>query len=63
MTENLPAERTDAALAQRGDVHDHDDAPLEHRQNLAVAYLPLALIAFLILAFTVAAWTFLATAT
>ncbi|MDQ2934740.1 MAG: hypothetical protein M3R49_07115 [Chloroflexota bacterium] len=34
--------------------------PPEPRQNLAVALLPLALIAFLILSFVVAAWTFLA---
>ncbi len=32
----------------------------EPRQNLAVALLPLALIAFLVLSFVAAAWTFLA---
>lgn len=37
-------------------------APLEPRQNISVAFLPLALVAFIVLAFVVAAWTFLAAA-
>jgi hypothetical protein len=34
----------------------------EPRRPLSVAYLPLALVVFIILAFTIAAWTFLAAA-
>lgn len=37
-----------------------EQQPVEPRQNLAVALLPLALIAFLVLSFVAAAWTFLA---
>lgn len=58
MTENLPAERSQTAL-----VEHRDEPPLEARQNISVAFLPLALVTFLILAFVAAAWTFLATAT
>ena len=42
--------------------------PVEHRLPLAperpvsVAFLPLALVAFVVLAFAIAAWTFLSTA-
>jgi hypothetical protein len=36
--------------------------PLEPRQKISVAFLPLALVAFIVLAFVVAAWTFLAAA-
>ena len=46
-------------------VHDlhpdhHDPQVQETQQNLLVALLPLALIAFLVLAFVAAAWTILA---
>lgn len=57
MERNLPATRPDAAT----DAAEH--APLERRQPLSVAFLPLALIAFVILALVIAAWTFLAAAT
>jgi hypothetical protein len=63
-SENLPAPRdpADTALAE-ADAERHD-APLARppRQNMSVAYLPLALISFVILALIAAAWTFLATA-
>ena len=57
MERNLPATRPDAATdaAARG--------PQERRQPLSVAFLPLALVAFIILALGIAAWTFLAAAT
>jgi len=57
MERNLPATRpdleTDAA----------ERPPLERRQPLSVAFLPLALVTFVILALIIAAWTFLAAAT
>ena len=64
MTENLPAPANKAPLVvdTGGELHpDHvDPQRQEIQQNLAVALLPLALIAFLVLAFIAAAWTFLA---
>ncbi len=56
MSTNLPVTRDEpAALVALPEEH-----PIERRQNLAVALLPLALIAFLVLSFVAAAWTFLA---
>ena len=64
MASNLPARREDAPLVvdTTHEMHadHHDPQRQEVQQNLAVALLPLALIAFLILSFVVAAWTFLA---
>lgn len=57
MEPNLPATRDDAAepeLAER---------PLPAQRPLSVAFLPLALVTFLVLAFIIAAWTFLSTTT
>ncbi|MGH2417465.1 MAG: hypothetical protein ACRDFY_03955 [Candidatus Limnocylindria bacterium] len=50
---NLPANppEADAGL---------EPPPLERRQPLTVAFLPLALVTFVLLALTIAAWTFLA---
>ena len=54
---NLPATRTDAIAVET------DERPaLPRRQPVSVAFLPLALVAFIILAFAIATWTFLATA-
>jgi len=39
---------------------DAERAPLEPKQNISVAFLPLALVAFIVLAFVAATWTFLA---
>jgi len=58
MDRNLPATRTETSLAEVD-----DRAPLPRRQPVSVAFLPLALVTFIILAFTIAAWTFLAAAT
>jgi hypothetical protein len=64
MTENLPARAGEAppVVDTSAELHaDHvDPQHQEIQQNLAVALLPLALIAFLVLAFIAAAWTFLA---
>lgn len=56
MERNLPATRPD-------DATDAERAPLERRQPLSVAFLPLALVTFIVVALTIAAWTFLAAAT
>lgn len=57
MERNLPATRPDPATEAAA------RAPLERRQPLSVAFLPLALVAFITLALVIAAWTFLAAAT
>jgi hypothetical protein len=57
MERNLPATRPDAAIDAAA------RAPLERRQPLSVAFLPLALVAFITLALGIAAWTFFAAAT
>ena len=44
-----PAERADARVE-----------PLPRNQPLSVAFLPLALVVFILLAFIIATWTFLA---
>lgn len=56
MESNLPATRPDPDL---------DEAPpaLERRPPLTVALLPLALATFIVVALTIAAWTFLAATT
>ena len=57
MESNLPATRPDAPLAVREDVPAE---PLPRNQPLSVAFLPLALVVFILLAFIIATWTFLA---
>jgi hypothetical protein len=56
MSTNLPVTQDES----RAIVALPEERPPEPRQNLAVALLPLALIAFLVLSFIAAAWTFLA---
>jgi len=56
MDSNLPATRDEQP---RGD----EPMPLARRQPLSVAFLPLALVTFILLALTIAAWTFLAAPT
>ena len=58
MDSNLPATRSENAPADAPDV-----APLERRRPLSVAFMPLALVTFIVLAFIIAAWTFFAAAT
>jgi hypothetical protein len=58
MERNLPATQTDTP--------PHDD-PADHYADassrpVSVAFLPLALVTFIVLAFAIAAWTFFATA-
>jgi hypothetical protein len=67
MSENLPArqEQGEMVVDTVHDLHaDHRDPQHQDvQQNWAVALLPLALIALLILVFVAAAWTFLAAQT
>ncbi|MGZ6214379.1 MAG: hypothetical protein ACXWMG_05455 [Candidatus Limnocylindria bacterium] len=63
MDPNLPAttEETGLVLDATHDLHrDHVDPQLQVvQQNIRVALLPLAIIAFVVIAFIAAAWTFL----
>jgi len=63
MEPKLPttAEETGLVLDTTHDLHgDHVDPQLQVvRQNIRVALLPLAIIAFILIAFVAAAWTFL----
>jgi hypothetical protein len=63
MEPNVPAtgEETGLVLDTTQDLHgDHVDPQIQSiRQNLRVALLPLAIVAFILLAFIAAAWTFL----
>ena len=56
MESNLPATRDETPPLPDG------PAPVGRRQPLSVAFLPFALIVFVILALTIAAWTFVAAA-
>ncbi len=64
MESKLPAvhEETGLVLDTTHDLHgDHVDPQQQvSQQNLRVALLPLAIIAFLVVTFVAAAWTFLA---
>jgi hypothetical protein len=55
MESNLPAPAGEHGLAEV----ETPATPLPPRQPLSVAFLPLALAAFIIVAFAIAAWTFL----
>jgi len=63
MEPNVPAraDETGLVLDTTHDLHgDHVDPQLQVvRQNIRVALLPLAIIAFILIAFVAAAWTFL----
>jgi hypothetical protein len=56
MDRNLPAAQPEPPAT---DAEERAPAP---GQPLSVAYLPLALATFVVLAFTIAAWTFVSTA-
>jgi hypothetical protein len=58
MDSNVPATRPEAPLAEREDAPV--EPPLPPAQPLSVAFLPLALVVFILLAFIIATWTFLA---
>jgi len=63
MDSNLPVAREETALAldtAGGPEGEHNPQEQRIEQNLAVALLPLAIIAFLVVSFVAAAWTFLA---
>jgi hypothetical protein len=54
MESNLPATRDETTVVPV------EAAPVGRRQPLSVAFLPFALIVFIVLALSIAAWTFLA---
>ncbi len=56
MESNLPATRDETTPVAT------ETAPVGRRRPLSVAFLPFALIVFVVLAITIAAWTFLAAA-
>ena len=58
MDRNLPAVQSETRPTEAD-----DRAPLPARRPVSVAFLPLALVTFIIVAFTIAAWTFLSAAT
>ncbi len=63
MDSNLPATREETGLVldtAARPTGDHNPQEQAVQQNLAVALLPLAIIAFLLVSFVAAAWTFLA---
>jgi hypothetical protein len=65
MDSNLPATTGDGSTAiveATGAIAEERATP-PRRQRLSVAFLPLALVTFVILALAIAAWTFLAAAT
>ena len=53
MDRNLPATHVEAD-------HVTDRAPVGAHRPMSVAFLPFALVTFIVLAFVIAAWTFLA---
>ncbi len=62
MASNLPVPSDDDALTVGDERTTYfDPQHQEVQQDLGVALIPLALVVFIILAFVVAAWTFLAT--
>lgn len=61
MDPNLPATRPDAVPASPAQA-DEPLAPVAPRRPLSVAFLPLALVSFVVIAFVLAAWTFLSAA-
>ena len=60
MESNLPATSSETGLTEVGEPAPEQRAARPPSQPVSVAFLPLALVAFLILAFVIAAWTFLA---
>ncbi|MGZ8476059.1 MAG: hypothetical protein ACXWWQ_07575 [Candidatus Limnocylindria bacterium] len=60
MESNLPATQTETALAPAAELDAGARPAPPPQRPLSVAYLPLALVVFTILAFAIAAWTFLA---
>ncbi len=59
MEPNLPATREDLVIS----AEPAADRALPSERPLSGAFLPLAIVTFLVIAFVMAAWTFLSTAT
>lgn len=58
MDSNLPATRAEAPVEVAPGVAGEQVPVVEHRRPVSVAFLPFALIVFVVLAFVVAGWTF-----
>lgn len=58
MSSNLPATGDESTS-----VSHEDRLPLQPQRPVSVAFLPLALVTFIVLALIIAAWTFLAATT
>ncbi len=61
MERNLPATTQAGEIATRRDYGEPE--AVGRTQPIGVAFLPLALVTFIVLAFVLATWTFLAAAT
>jgi hypothetical protein len=61
MTEQLPVP-ADPQPASVSQAPSEQERPGPRRQPISVAFLPLALVAFVVLSFVAATWTLLATA-
>jgi hypothetical protein len=59
MESNLPATAPETAIVEAA-APAAEAPPAPIRRPISVAYLPLALVAFVVVAFAIAAWTFLA---
>jgi hypothetical protein len=60
MVSNLPATGQETALAKAAAPVTDERPPVPASRPISVAFLPLALATFVIVAFAIAAWTFLA---
>lgn len=58
--QNVPATTDEGAIDHEPEPVAADRGRPAYRQEISVAFLPLALVTFLILAFSAAAWTILA---
>ena len=56
MDRNLPATQSESGGPGADDA---EETPLPRRQPISVAFMPLALVTFIVIAFIMAAWTFL----
>ena len=62
MSTNLPAARSDAEAADAEAADAVDRPAIAPQRPVSVAFLPLGIVTFIILAFVIAAWTFLSAA-
>lgn len=63
MEPNLPATRPDLPATRPDSEADVERVAVRPRRPLSVAFLPLALVTFILLALIIASWTFLSATT